>query len=110
MPWITAGLIQPHPDRWLEASGIAQGRLIRISWLKGNAPLSSLKHRLLVRRKFDTGEVDQAVVCYPSDEPLVINFPFDQTFQVQVKKLIRNRPIISEPGFSLQIDYLSHSL
>ena len=106
MPWVAIGLLVPSPDHWVETVGMAEGRLIRITWLKGNAPLSSLKHRLLVRRKFDTGEVDQAKVCYPSNEPLVLNFDFNQYFQVQVKKIIRNRPIVSEPGFTLQIDYL----
>lgn len=102
MPWTTIGLLIPRPDLWVSTLIIAQGRLIRITWIKGNVPLSSLSHRLLIRRKFDTGEVERAIVCYPSDEPLVVDFPFDQVFQVQVKKLIRNR--ILEPGFSLQID------
>lgn len=106
MPWISIGLLSASPDQWGTTLALAESQLIRISWLKGNAPLSAIKSRFLLRRKFASGEVSEAKILYASDESLVIDFlNFGQNYQVQVKKLIKSKPLTQEPSYHIGIEF-----
>jgi len=108
--WVSLGLITPLPDKWSNTLAVTNIPLIRVSWLKGNVSLNQINNRFLIRRKFISGEVEQARIIYASDEPLIIHYDdLNQPFLVQIKKLFRyyRYPrLISESFYQIQIDYL----
>lgn len=105
--WQSLGLLTPHPDRWVSTQAVTNTPLVRVSWLKGSAPLHQINKRFLIRRKFISGEVDKAIIIYASDEPLVVPFEdLNESFSVQLKKLIPHRQLISEPYYQVSIEDL----
>lgn len=106
--WTSLGLLTVYPDRWVSTIGITNSSLIRITWLKGDAPLKDIHSRFLIRRKIISGEVGIAQTIYASDEPLIINFiDLETSYSIQVKKLMRHRPLTREPFYQLLVEYFS---
>ena len=106
MPWIAIGAIIPHPDKWLSTLALSASPLIRISWFKGDAPLDQIKSKFLIRRRFSLGDIDKAQIIYPSNEPLILPYKdLGENFYIQIKKLLPRCRIVSEPPYTIQIEY-----
>lgn len=106
--WINTGVLITHPDKYITYTGLIDSPLIRIQWLKGDVPLSAINSRFLVRRRFISGEVDNSILVYATDEPLIIPFQdLAQQYQVQIKKLMYRRTFYSEPYYQVSVDYFS---
>lgn len=107
--WVNAGILTPYPDKWVSTIALSNSPLIRVFWLKGNASLNQINKRFLIRRKFITGEVEQAIITYASDEPLIIHFQdLGEDYYIQIKKLMywnRYPKLISEPFYQISVDY-----
>lgn len=105
--WSNLGVLTPYPDRWVDTIAITDTPLIRVSWLKGSVPLHQINKRFLIRRKFVSGEVDKALIVYASDEPLIVPFEdLNESFSIQLKKLMPHRQLISEPFYQVSIESL----
>lgn len=103
--WTSLGLLTVYPDKWISTVGITSSSLIRVTWLKGDAPLKDIQSRFLIRRKIISGEVGKAQIIYASDEPLIINFiDLETSYSIQIKKLMRHRPLIKEPFYQLLVE------
>lgn len=121
MPWISLGILNPHPNNWTTTPiGAIDQDFVKISFLNPSGNYDLIKSRILLRRKWDTNLggnfIERAIIVYPSPSDTVILMPIASDFleagltsyKLEIKKLWRRgyagRPVITEPVYSLNLE------